>query len=102
MAFIEPLIIKDWSLQNNGLQKEVQTMSENLWKVLYIFMIMTGKLQKRKKGKKHNIPTPTAPNCCPTNELGLNIVSHNSLQRIEFPLRLSTYWHVCVCVCVYE
>lgn len=51
-------------------------MSENLWKVLYNFMIKTGKLQKRKKerkkGKKHNIPTPTAPNCCPTNELGLN------------------------------
>lgn len=28
--------------------------------------------KERKKGKKHNIPTPTAPNCCPTNELGLN------------------------------
>ena len=51
MAFIEPLIIKDQNLQNNRLQKENQTMSENLWKVLYIFMIKTGKLKKERKEK---------------------------------------------------
>ena len=53
MAFIDPLIIKDRSLKKkNRLQKEHQTMSENLWKVLYNFMIKTGKLRKRKKERK--------------------------------------------------